>query len=193
MCMPSHAITCNLQALPAVQCPDGVFRSCAVRAGGRKPAKQHNLLDDMHFKHNVSGSLTAVALGAMLALGFLVQAKAEDKKADPSGNWTWTMQGGQGAERKVTAKFKVDGNKVTGTLKAPGRNGQTTETEIQDGTIKGDELSFTTVRERNGNKMTMKYHGKVTADSIKGKIESERNGEPTSRDWEAKRGDEKEK
>ena len=32
-----------------------------------------------------------------------------------------------------------------------------------------------------------KYNGKVSADSIKGKSESERNGEPQSRDWEAKR------
>jgi hypothetical protein len=31
----------------------------------------------------------------------------------------------------------------------------------------------------------------VTADAIKGKIESERNGQPQSRDWEAKRVTEK--
>jgi hypothetical protein len=44
------------------------------------------------------------------------------------------------------------------------------------------------VREVNGTKMTTKYSGKVTADAIKGKMEFERNGEPVSRDWEAKRG-----
>lgn len=35
--------------------------------------------------------------------------------------------------------------------------------------------------------MTTKYSGTVTADTIKGKAESERNGQPQSRDWEAKR------
>jgi hypothetical protein len=40
-------------------------------------------------------------------------------------------------------------------------------------------------RERNGNKVVAKYSGKVSADTIKGKIESKRNGTPQSRDWGA--------
>jgi hypothetical protein len=35
--------------------------------------------------------------------------------------------------------------------------------------------------------MVWKYSGKVSADTIKGKIDSERNGEARSREWEAKR------
>jgi hypothetical protein len=142
----------------------------------------------MHFKHNMLASLTKVTLSAILALGFLAEVKAEDKKADPSGTWTWTMQGRQGRpDRTMTLKLKVDGDKVTGKVSSPGRDGQTTDTEIQDGKLKGDEISFSTTRENNGNKMTSKYSGKVGADSIKGKMEFERNGEPISRDWEAKR------
>jgi hypothetical protein len=38
--------------------------------------------------------------------------------------------------------------------------------------------------------MVSKYNGKVSADAIKGKIESERNGQPQTRDWEAKRATE---
>lgn len=60
-------------------------------------------------------------------------------------------------------------------------------TEISDGKVKGDEISFAVVREWNGNKFTMKYSGKVSADVIKGKIESERDGNVRSREWEAKR------
>ena len=33
----------------------------------------------------------------------------------------------------------------------------------------------------------MKYSGKLAGDTIKGKMEFDRNGEATSRDWEAKR------
>lgn len=91
----------------------------------------------------------------------------------------------------MTLKLKVDGEKLTGTLSSPGRDGQTTETAIADGKVKGEEVSFTVTREFNGNKMVSKYNGKVSADAIKGKIESERNGQPQSRDWEAKRSDEK--
>ena len=86
----------------------------------------------------------------------------------------------------MTLKLKVDGEKLTGTLSSPGRDGQTTETAIAEGKVKGEEISFTVTREFNGNKMVSKYNGKVSADAIKGKIESERNGQPQSRDWEAK-------
>ena len=144
----------------------------------------------MYFKKNLFGSLTAFALTAVFALGFLAEAKAQDKTADPSGTWTWTMRGRQGRpDRKITAKIKVSGDKVTGTITSPGRDGQTNDTEIKDGKLKGDELSFSTTREFNGNSITTKYSGKVTADTIKGKMEFERNGEPVSRDWEAKRGE----
>ena len=65
------------------------------------------------------------------------------------------------------------------------------ETPIQDAKYKDGDVSFTVVREFNGNKMTSKYTGKVIADVIKGKMEFERNGETQSRDWEAKRETEK--
>ncbi|MCX6926633.1 MAG: hypothetical protein NT154_26005 [Verrucomicrobia bacterium] len=75
-------------------------------------------------------------------------------------------------------------------MSSPGRNGDTTETAIGDGIAKGDEISFTVTRERNNNKVVSKYNGKLSASAIKGKIETDRNGETQSRDWEAKRGTE---
>ncbi len=59
--------------------------------------------------------------------------------------------------------------------------------EIKDGSFKGDEVRFMTVFGCNGQKRTAKYMGKVEGDSIKGKIERERDGETRSTDWEAKR------
>jgi hypothetical protein len=38
-----------------------------------------------------------------------------------------------------------------------------------------------------GNTFVMKYMGKVSGDTIKGKTEFERNGEKQEREWEAKR------
>lgn len=131
-------------------------------------------------------SLTAILAITLLAFGTAVQA------ADATGTWSWTRPGRNGgAEQKVTLKLKADGEKLTGTLSSPGRDGQATETAIADGKVKGDEVSFTVTREFNNNKMVSKYSGKVNADTIKGKIESERNGQPQSRDWEAKREGEK--
>ena len=142
----------------------------------------------MQFKQHIPKSLIISALCGTFALGFLSQTKAEDKKADPSGTWTWTTPGRNGNPgRKATLKLKAEGDKVTGKVTSPGRQGAENETEISDGKLKGDEVSFNVTREFNGNKVVMKYNGKVSGDTIKGKVESERNGNPQSRDWEAKR------
>ena len=131
-------------------------------------------------------NLTVLLALATFAIATAVQA------ADATGTWTWTRQGRNGGnDVKMTLKLKVAGEKLTGTLSSPGRDGQVTDTEITDGKVKGDEVSFTVTREFNGNKFTTKYNGKVTADTIKGKTESERNGNTQSRDWEAKRATEK--
>jgi hypothetical protein len=111
-----------------------------------------------------------------------MSAARADDKANPTGTWKWTvMRNNQ--EREMTLKLKLDGDKLTGAM--VGQNGQ--ETAIEDGQFKDGEVSFKVTRERNGNKFTTKYSGKVSGDSIKGKTEFERNGENQSRDWEAKR------
>jgi hypothetical protein len=146
----------------------------------------------MKLTNKSSVPMIAFALSTLLSLTAVSLSRAaEDKKADPSGNWTWTTPGRNGgADRKMTLKLKVEGEKVTGTLSFPGQDGEMVKSEIENGKIKGDEVSFTVTREFNGNKRTMKYNGKITADAIKGKTEFERNGETQSRDWEAKRATE---
>ncbi len=109
------------------------------------------------------------------------QAMADDKP-NPTGTWKWTVPGRNSQTREATLKLKLDGDKLTGAMLGP--NGK--ENPIQDAAYKDGELSFKIVRERNGNKMTMTFTGKVSGDVIKGKIESDRAG-AQSRDWEAKR------
>jgi len=135
-------------------------------------------------------SILTVACGL---LAFTSALQAQDTKADPTGTWTWSVPGRNGGPARVsTLKLKTEGDKVTGTITVPGRQGaEPTATPIENGKLKGDEVSFTVTREFNGNKMVSKYNGKVTADSIKGKTEFDRNGETQSRDWEAKRSTEK--
>lgn len=131
-------------------------------------------------------SLIKLSLCTLLAIGFLSQATAEDKKVD--GVWSWTTPGRNGGpERKMTLTLKTEGEKLSGKLESPGRDNKTNETAIQDGKVKGSEVNFTVVREFNGNKMTSKFSGKLEGDSIKGKTSFTRNGEDQSRDWEAKR------
>lgn len=126
--------------------------------------------------------LTSV-LAALFALG-LTSLQA----ADANGTWTWSTPGRDGGEaRKSTMKLKTEGDKVTGTIAAPGREGEVRETPITNGKIKGEEISFEVTREFQGNKVTAKYSGKIAGDTITGKIATERDGNARERDWTAKR------
>lgn len=128
-----------------------------------------------------------VLAGAILVMGVLVQAKAEDKKVDPTGTYIWTVPARNGgADRTNTLTLKLEGDKLTGKLTAPGRGGQTTSTDITDGKITGVDVSFGVVRMFNDNTFTNKYSGTFADGTIKGKMEFVRNGDVQSRDWEAK-------
>jgi hypothetical protein len=124
---------------------------------------------------------TALAL-ALALFGFAAQLQAADK-ADPTGTWKWSFMGQNNQTREVTLKLKLEGDKLTGSI--PGRDN--TETQITDATFKDGQIAFSVTRERNGNKFTQKYSGKLDGNTIKGKIESERDGQTQSRDWEAKK------
>jgi hypothetical protein len=101
---------------------------------------------------------------------------------DATGTWKWSATFNNNTVES-TLKLKQEGEKLTGVY--IGRNN--TESPIEDGTIKGDAVSFKIVREFNGNKFTMKYSGTLSGDTIKGKSEFDRDGQAQSRDWEAKR------
>ena len=141
-------------------------------------------------------TLTSLLITAVLALGAMTTAQAADKKADPNGTWSWTQQGRGGAAnpdapaRKITLKLKADGEKLSGTVAMPGRgDAAPRETEISDGKVKGDEISFAVKREVQGNAIVTKYTGKVEGDTITGKTEmpGRDGGEARTRDWVAKR------
>ena len=121
-------------------------------------------------------------IAACLLLAAAINTNAQDKKADPNGTWKWSITTQNGQARETTLKLKLDGEKLTGTVS--GRGG---DTAIEDAKIKGEDLSFAITREFNGNKFTAKYSGKLSGDTIKGKVETERDGQSRSRDWEAKR------
>ncbi len=125
-----------------------------------------------------------VVAALVVTCAALVGNVRADEKANPTGTWKWSVPGRGGNTREVTLKLKMDGDKLTGAM--PGRGGQ--ETAIEDGSYKDGTVSFKVTREgRNNQKITTKYSGKLSGDTIKGKMEFERMGEAQSVDWEAKR------
>ena len=141
----------------------------------------------MQTKRQFAVTALKLTAGLLLLLGTANYTQAAEGTA--AGDWTWSTPGRNGGEpRKTTLVLKVEGEKLTGKITSPGRQGgEPQATEISEGKVKGSEVSFQVVREFNGNKFTMKYSGKLEGDTIKGKIESERDGQTQSREWEAKR------
>jgi hypothetical protein len=101
--------------------------------------------------------LRMAAVLSVLVLGFALSALA----ADITGQWTATFNT-QVGEQHYTYTFKVDGEKLTGTAKSD--NGTS---EIQNGTVKGDDVSFVENLNYQGQTLVFTYTGKISGDEIK--------------------------
>jgi hypothetical protein len=110
--------------------------------------------------------------------------------ADVSGKWTYEQPGrGGNPGRPVTITLKQDGSKLTGQVPGMGRGGDNPPppSEIQNGKVEGDKVSFDVKREFNGNSMTIKYEGTFSGDEMKLKITRETQNGPMTNEVTAKR------
>ena len=101
--------------------------------------------------------------------------------ADITGKWTAEVPGRGGQTRTTNFDFKVEGEKLTGTI-----SGMQSDMPISDGTVKGDDIAFVVVMNFNGNEMKLIHTGKVTGEVIK--MTRKREGaEGAGQEFEAKR------
>ena len=77
--------------------------------------------------------------------------------ADAAGKWSGEMPS-RGETAKATFVFKVDGDKLTGTL-----TGAQGEVPLHDGKVSGDEVSFSTA----GGNAKILFKGTVSGNEIK--------------------------
>lgn len=96
-------------------------------------------------------------LWAVMALAMLAPAFG----ADVAGKWTAAIDTQIGVQN-YTYDFKVDGAKLTGKAKS-----QFGETEITEGSVKGDEISFVENLDFQGQALRITYQGKISGDEIK--------------------------
>ena len=101
--------------------------------------------------------------------------------ADVTGKWTAQVPGRDGQTREVVFNLKAEGSQLTGTVATPRG-----EQNISEGKVDGDDISFATVVEFNGNSMKLLYTGKVSGDEIK--FTRQREGGSRSQEFTAKRG-----
>ena len=122
---------------------------------------------------------------------FLVVAVAAFA-ADVTGKWTYEMAGRQGGNpRPVTLNLKADGSKLTGTVTGMmgrgGGGGGPQDMEIQNGKVDGNNVSFETKMEFNGNARITKYEGTLSGDELKLKVTRETQNGPQTNEVTAKR------
>lgn len=86
--------------------------------------------------------------------------------ADVNGKWVAQIPGRDGATIEQVFLLKNEGGKITGTL-SMNFGGQPIEQKIVDGKLEGDNISFTTVAEFNGNEFRMNYKGTVSGSEMK--------------------------
>lgn len=122
-----------------------------------------------------------IVCGLITWLGWAAIGAAAET-ASPVGKWKWSIDRG-GRTIETTLTIKQEGDRLTGTVTGPNN----TETPVQELKFKDGELSFKVTREWSGQKMVITYKGKLHGDTIKGTSERDRDGEKTTRDWEAKR------
>jgi hypothetical protein len=92
--------------------------------------------------------------------------------ADIDGKWTGQVEGRNGPQTQ-TLMLKADGNTLTGNVQG-GRGGPV---EISNGTIDGNNVSFTVVREFGDNKITQEFKGTLSGGELKLTVSGGR-GEP---------------
>ena len=95
-------------------------------------------------------------LGSILTLMLLPTAGA----ADLSGKWKGDLTISGGDPLEINLDFKVDGEKLTGTV-----TNTYGEEQITEGVVKGDEISFIIMA--GGGQFKITYKGKVDGEAIK--------------------------
>lgn len=85
--------------------------------------------------------------------------------ADISGKWTAQFDTQVGFQKYIY-EFKVEGDKLTGKAIAD-IAGAPSQSDIQEGKISGDEISFVEMQNYQGQQTKIAYKGKVSGDEIK--------------------------
>ncbi len=115
-------------------------------------------------------------LGAAL-VACLVAGPLQAQDVEIAGKWETTRETPRGTMTS-TFTFQVDGDKLTGTI-----GSQMGDTEISEGTVDGNKITFKVVMSRGDRTFEMSYSGTVEGDTITGTMVTQRGEVP----WTAKR------
>jgi len=96
----------------------------------------------------------------------LLSASLAAFAADVAGAWKLSYTTENGLQREALLDLKVDGDSLTGTVSSSRGSAQ-----IEDGKIRGNEISFQLVRKGNGDEIAVRYRGRIEAGTMKLKMQ----------------------
>ncbi|HUL53063.1 MAG TPA: hypothetical protein VLT83_06605 [Opitutaceae bacterium] len=104
--------------------------------------------------------------------------------ADPSGLWKWSLTMPHGDVVPVTLRLELKDGQLTGR-----HSGRLGEALISDAAFKDGTITFSVVREFDGNKSVIRYRGRLDGDTLKGTVEipATDGGAPGKLEWNAAR------
>ena len=118
-----------------------------------------------------------IMLALMVGLFLVGAGEMAAQTSSVAGEWDAAMNT-PGGVRPFKLTFKVDGEKLTGTVKrADG------DLPLQ-GTVKGNDVNFSYTIQYNGHDLVLSLTGKVTGDAITGSVSF---GGQADDEWSAKR------
>jgi hypothetical protein len=94
-----------------------------------------------------------------LLIGFIAFLTATTYAAGVDGKWVGDVSTPDGSAISLTLNFKVDGDKVTGTITGP-----TGDIEITEGKMDGETLQFVLSVDAGGQQLVFKCTGKLAGD-----------------------------
>lgn len=97
----------------------------------------------------------------LITAGFMLFTLTSAFGKDISGTWTASFDTQVGVQN-YTYEFKVDGEKLTGSTKS-----NFGESDIKQGTVKGDTVSFVETLKFEDQLIPITYTGKIAGDEIK--------------------------
>ena len=109
---------------------------------------------------------------------------ARRSSRDPAGIWSWRLANRRSQTNEFKLELQREGEKLSGTFTAFG-----VDTEIEDGTFKDGEISFTVARESGDDVIVSEYRGRVAMDLIRGRVEITGSERDRTIEWTAKRVD----
>jgi hypothetical protein len=109
------------------------------------------------------------------------EAGAPASPVDPTGTWAWDVTFNDNPS-EFSLELNWNGKELTGDYTAFDNT-----TKIEETKLEGDELSFLSRREFNGNKFIVRFQGKVEPDEIVGTVTVDFREGPQEFDWNAKR------